>query len=243
MFSSYRLKPRTPLALMGVALLLAACSGITFDVGVAPTAAPAPTMTPMPTAMPTTAPETPAPPTAVPTEAPTAAPPASPTAAPPTAAPPVTEPAGDQGDVFVAPGADWPSVVDEQFGVRFQMPPGWQPSASEQSRYEGPDGYVLFVGIGGPGDVMTVCQNEADHVLLPYGTNPTVEPIAMGEGSNAGPACLVTPSGDASMEGQHFAAVTLPQPRTLNGSTYEYLGVYGSGAHIRAILSSLSFSE
>jgi hypothetical protein len=244
MFSSFRLKPRIPLTLMVVALLLAACSGITFDVGIATTTAPAPATTPAPTVSPTAAAETPAAPTAAPTTAPTEAPPQATTAVPATETPTGAETGGDQGgDVFVAPGADWQSVSDAQFGVRFQMPPGWTPSAGEQSRYEGPDGFVEFVGIGGPADVMTVCQNEADHVLMPYGTNPTVEPIAMGEGSNAGPTCLVTPSGDASMEGQHFAAVTLPQPRTLNGYTYEYLGVYGSGAHIRAILSSLSFFD
>lgn len=234
-------------AILLVGAALAACDGTTVQVGLEGGIPRATTAPPGGEAADPTGTAVPAEPTTNPGPTATATPDqsgggTSPTQPAATSAPAVTsDPAG--APAFEAPGADWVTVSSAQYGVTLQIPPGWQRDAGYDERYSGPDGHILLNALGGTGQAtaMELCQVEANHELMPFGSAPEVQPVAGGIGSGAN-GCLVIPSADAMADSNHMALLRYPQPRTIGMGIYPFFGLYGTGGHIRAIASSVQFT-
>ncbi len=235
---------RLAVIVLGLSALLAACDGATVQIGLEGDAASTPVVA---------AGDTPA---ATQAAEPVAETPAGQvTAAPATGAASGGESGGsadpspataeaDPTNVFETPGADWVTITSVQYGVTLKIPPGWERTEGYDERYSGPDGHILLNALGGTGQstAMELCQVEANHKLMPFGSAPEVQPISGGVGSNVSDACLVTPSEDAMAESNHLALLRYPQPRTIGMGMYPFFGLYGTGEHIRAIVSSVQFT-
>lgn len=225
-------------------LLLAACDGTTFEVGITPPTAP-PTTEPQPTA--TTGDDVTPGETASPTQGaadptPTNQPTDDPAQPGDDGTPPPATTPPDANGALQSPPADWVTYTSKGYGVTFRVPPGWVLEEGDGERLSGPGGYATLDAVGGEGvaEVMDVCRQQAEHVLRPYGTSPEVQPITAGQASGM-PGCLVIPDDDAGMGDEHVAAIAYPQPQTINGLPYDYVVIYATGHHVRAIASSLRF--
>jgi len=214
------------------ALLISACG--TVQVGVEATAT-LPPATPSPAARATATPsaETPTPVPATPTHTPA---PRSPTATP-TQPPTVTPTPSPLPTVDVAPG--WETYASERYQATFRYPPDWHlDTVHGGEAYTGPDGYFILDAMGSGGaPIDQVTANQAHHHLLPFGTDPTIEPLEI-QGQEAR---LILPSADATMGDQSLLIVRYPQPVVIGGTPYDYFALYADEAHIRTIAETLRF--
>lgn len=125
-----------------------------------------------------------------------------------------------------------------QYGASISVPAGWQLDLGYGTDHlAGPDGFVQIGAASGPADVEALCQIEAEHVLMPYGPSPTIEPFVTAGGA-AG--CIIVPSTDPPT--MYFVAFAYPEPPVVGGVIYEYVTLVGDADHIRAIASSLQFN-
>lgn len=130
------------------------------------------------------------------------------------------------------------------FGIRLKYPSTWSlvPGYGDitHEKYAGVDGYFILDGAGEPGtSIDVIVRNLVEHVLQPFGTNPTVEMLAI-----AGqPARLILPSAGQSsgMNGQTALIVSLPRPAQIGTHQVPYLILYMDMDHSRSIADSLVF--
>lgn len=127
--------------------------------------------------------------------------------------------------------------ANQTYKVTFGYPADWTPVSEE--RYEGTDGFFMVGAVGGPMVIQEVCQNEAFHVLRPYGTSPTIQRLTL----RGQEACLILPSTDQpqEMRGQAALIVRYPAPVTIGGQVYQYFILYADRNHIREFADSLEF--
>jgi hypothetical protein len=198
-------------------LLVSACG--TLQVGLESTATPTPAARDV---TPVKATQTPMP------RSPTATPTGSASATPT----PVPSPTVD-----VAPG--WETYNSERFVVTFRYPPGWQfDPVHGGERYAGEDGYFILDAIGSEGAAIdAVTANQAQHHLLPFGSNPTIEQLEV-QGQEAR---LILPSADATMGDQALLIARYPEPVTILGAAYDHFALYADQAHIHTIAHTLQF--
>ncbi|MDH3302088.1 MAG: hypothetical protein OES24_16440 [Acidimicrobiia bacterium] len=100
----------------------------------------------------------------------------------------------------------------------------------------GDDGFLVLTVMSAPDGVDAVARNEADHVLQPYGADPTIEPYSV-DGRDAR---LIVPLDDspAVVEGYRqsavIAAMTAPD---------SYLALFGDPANLDGIASTLRWQS
>jgi hypothetical protein len=236
---------RRPVRVRLISIALPAVLFLALAVGCA--AAPgAPTGTPfVPSQTPTSLPVV-TPPTATPVATSTAlATPVVPTQTPvpatPTTRPPPTiaitrTPTPD-------PVANWKTYSSAAYNVALRYPPGWsrdprydQPNGE---RYVGPEGFFQ-VSASSAASVDEASASEANHVLHPYGTHPTITSLQIAGHE----ARLILPSSDQppEMSGQAALIVVSPRPIKLGTTTYPYLVLWADQGHVTTIASTLQFA-
>jgi TolB protein len=126
---------------------------------------------------------------------------------------------------------------NENFRVQFLYPSHWQQVNEE--RYEGQDGFFQISALYSDAPIHTVCQNEAFHMLMPYGSNPQIKPTNF-QGQDA---CFIFPSADqpSEMRGQAALIILYPNPIEIGNTTYNYFILWASQAHIVDLGRSIVF--
>lgn len=129
------------------------------------------------------------------------------------------------------------TYTNTTYNVRFQYPAHWQRVTDE--RYEGPDGFFQISAIFSDETINTVCQNEAFHQLLPYGTKPRIFNTQIGKQE----ACFIFPSEDQPLEmrGQAALIVRYPAPIQIDGTTYNYFILWADQNYINQLSTTLTF--
>ncbi|MGO4889484.1 LysM peptidoglycan-binding domain-containing protein [Anaerobacillus sp. MEB173] len=123
------------------------------------------------------------------------------------------------------------------YNVQFQYPSYWRKVTDE--RYEGPDGFFQISAISSEQSIHEVCQGEAFHKLLPYGTEPQIITTQIQNQE----ACFIYPSEDQPVDMKNQAALIIryPTPIQINGATYNFFILWGDQNHLFEIGRTLSF--
>ncbi|MCQ6275606.1 LysM peptidoglycan-binding domain-containing protein [Bacillus sp. V3B] len=129
------------------------------------------------------------------------------------------------------------TYMNSVYHVQFQYPAHWKKVNDE--RYEGPDGFFQISAIFSEGSIHEVCNNEAFHPLMPYGSQPRIMPTQIQHQE----ACLIVPSEDqpSEMRGQAAMIVKYPTPIQIQGTTYNYFIMWVDQNHINEISATFSF--
>lgn len=139
---------------------------------------------------------------------------------------------------------EWSEYVSQAFFVRVGYPSGWQRVGEADLRLEGPDGFVGLSALGStanpPDPLNVICDNQAHHKLLPYGTQPQVTTQIVADQQ----ACLIMPSDDQDpvMHSMATLIVSYPVPIDRGGGVVDqFLNVDADKNHIRQIADRLTF--
>jgi LysM repeat protein len=126
--------------------------------------------------------------------------------------------------------------ISEPLNVSFDYPFNWR--MVSENNYEGVDGFFQVSAVSGE-SIDQVCNDEAFHVLMPYGSAPTIIRTSI----QGQPACLILPYPDqpSEMRGQSAFIIKYPRPITLSGTTYNFFILYADQDHIRSIANTLTF--
>lgn len=146
---------------------------------------------------------------------------------------------GQEG--VATPRPDWQTFGSQVYRVTLQCPANWQPIPGYDLRYGGTDGFFQLSAMSGQGwTLYQVCDSQAHHKLLPYGSQPQIERVQI-QGQEA---CLILPSADqpADMQGQAALVVPYSQPVQISGVVYQYLILWADREHIREIGDTLRFT-
>ncbi len=125
------------------------------------------------------------------------------------------------------------------YNVSFQYPSHWKKVTDE--RYEGRDGFFQISAISAGEHIDVVCQREAFHPLLPYGSMPKVFKTQIENEE----ACYIFPSADQPVDMLRQAAVIVryQKPIQIQGTAYNYFILWADEQHINEITSTLNFSH
>ncbi|MGJ9459080.1 LysM peptidoglycan-binding domain-containing protein [Oceanobacillus sp. CF4.6] len=128
------------------------------------------------------------------------------------------------------------TYLNQTYRISFRYPSHWERIDNE--RYEGPDGFFQVSAIAGD-SLEEVCQGEAYHPLMPYGSTPRITSSTIENEE----ACFIFPSADqpAEMNQQSALIVIYPDPIEIQGTTYNFLILWADKLHIREIASTLTF--
>ncbi|WP_391557817.1 LysM peptidoglycan-binding domain-containing protein [Robertmurraya sp.] len=129
------------------------------------------------------------------------------------------------------------TFTSDSFNIQFQYPAHWKQVSDE--RYEGPDGFFQVAAISSDESIHSVCQNEAFHQLLPYGSKPLI----LQTNIQTQDACYIFPSEDqpAEMRGQAALIVRYPEPIQIGDTFYNYFILWADQNHLYEISSTLTF--
>ena len=129
------------------------------------------------------------------------------------------------------------TYINSIYRIQFQYPAYWVKVNEE--RYESLDGFFQISAIFSEGSIHEVCENEAFHQLMPYGSSPRIIPIQK-EGQEA---CKVLPSKDQPIEmgGQAAMIVKYQTPIQIQGTLYNYFILWVDQNHLEEISSTFSF--
>lgn len=135
------------------------------------------------------------------------------------------------------------TYTNNEYGISLEFPSTWKPNKQyTPPRFEGSDGFFLVAATaGGPEGIDGAADAEANHVLKPYGSNPTIEKLTIA-GQDAR---LIMPSDDqsADMKGQAGLIVKYPNPITIKNQTYKYFVLWADKDHIKNIGESVKFTR
>ncbi|MFZ3580037.1 LysM peptidoglycan-binding domain-containing protein [Virgibacillus sp. DJP39] len=129
------------------------------------------------------------------------------------------------------------TYINTIYNVQFNYPIHWKQVGD--LRYEGPDGFFQISAISTEEPINQVCENEAFHQLLPYGSEPRIVHTKIQEQE----ACFIFPSEDQPPEMRSQAALIIryPTPIQIEGITYNYFILWADQEHINKISSTLAF--
>ncbi|MFD1040496.1 LysM peptidoglycan-binding domain-containing protein [Virgibacillus byunsanensis] len=129
------------------------------------------------------------------------------------------------------------TYTNHTYHVQFQYPAHWRQVTDE--RYEGPDGFFQISAISSEETLHTVCQNEAQHPLLPYGSEPRITKTQIQNQE----ACFIFPSEDQpqEMRSQSALIVRYPMPIQIGDTTYQYFILWADQDHLDEISATLTF--
>jgi TolB protein len=147
---------------------------------------------------------------------------------------------------FAESTADWQQYTDTILHVTFRYPKGWRtsPGESDRSSFEGSNGAVQLSAAGGA-NPLHICQQEAAHVVQPFGTHPTIRSMKVQRQR----ACLVWPSKDQALslgKGRPLEAelvVEFPRPLEIEGNSYGQLTLRADTKHIVEIMKTVRFID
>ncbi|MBD1382498.1 LysM peptidoglycan-binding domain-containing protein [Metabacillus arenae] len=125
------------------------------------------------------------------------------------------------------------------YKVNFQYPAYWQRVNNE--RYEGVDGFFQISAISADENIQEVCQAEAFHQLMPYGSMPRIVNTQIQNQE----ACFIFPSADqpAEMRKQAALIARYPKPVEILETVYNYFILWADQPHINEIALTLNFME
>lgn len=138
---------------------------------------------------------------------------------------------------------EWAAYVSDEFRVRVMYPAYWQRAPGGDLHLEGPDGFLSLNLWATPdestGALRSLCDNQAHHKLLPYGSQPQITSLVVAGQE----ACLIMPSADQdpTMKSLASVMVRLPEPIDRGGDPYRFLSVDADQNHIRPIAERLAF--
>ncbi|SDM14765.1 TolB protein [Paenibacillus jilunlii] len=123
------------------------------------------------------------------------------------------------------------------YRVSFPYPAYWRRVSEE--RYEGAGGFFQVSAISAGGRIADVCNSEAFHPLLPYGSSPRIVMMTIQNRE----ACFIIPSADqpAEMNKQAALIVRYPRPVQIGGTSYNYFILWADVSHILQMGRRLSF--
>ena len=142
--------------------------------------------------------------------------------------------------------SSWTAYSSAAYAVSFQRPSHWvvvpeysDPELGEQS-FGAEDGFFVVGALENPGSIDDVAAGEANHPLLPYGSEPAVARLMIAGQE----ARLIRPSADQypSMNRQAAAIIRYPQPVNILGHLYNYFVLYADVGHIEALAQTLIFA-
>ncbi|MEZ4503725.1 MAG: hypothetical protein R3C39_13950 [Dehalococcoidia bacterium] len=152
-----------------------------------------------------------------------------------------TETASASTSPTAAPDVTVYEETDEH-RVRLEYPASWTRDPNYLVQFDGPDGFVQVGDLGNGGQGLDAAVDSiAHHVLMPYGSNPTLEPVVV----DGVESVLIRPSDDQLPPGtpadQRQVAVVIPrgEPLHIGGQDYEYLVLYIDEGHAESILASV----
>jgi TolB protein len=143
---------------------------------------------------------------------------------------------------FAESVADWQQYTDKTLHVTFRYPKQWKtsPGFADRTYFGGADGVVELDAAGGA-NPLEICQQQAAHVLRPFGTHPTIRSMNV-QGRKA---CLVWPSKDQTPSfgrgPEAELVVEFPRPVEIEGNSYGQLTLYADTNHIIEIMKTLRF--
>lgn len=131
------------------------------------------------------------------------------------------------------------TFTNTMYNIQFEYPANW--SKVSEERYEGPDGFFQIAAISSEEPIHEVCQNEAFHQLLPYGSKPLI----LQTNIQTQDACYIFPSEDQpdEMRGQAALIVRYPNPIQIGDTTYHYFIFWADQNHLYEISSTLTFLQ
>jgi hypothetical protein len=133
--------------------------------------------------------------------------------------------------------------IDNTYKVTLRFPSDWKRDPSYQDRpYFGVEkshsaAHGFFQLLAGSGDPKQACKGAAEHVVKPFGTNPTTRPMNVDGRSG----CLVWPSEDQGAPWDAALFIKSPEPMEIDGDRYSNLEVDADKSYILAIARSLRF--
>ncbi len=129
--------------------------------------------------------------------------------------------------------------ISKDYKVTLVYPEVWEAVDGNKERYVGTNGFFEVSAAGKSLNVAALAGSETNHVLRPYGTNPTIEYTDI-DGKEA---AIIMPSGDQdpSMENQAALLVAYPEPVRINNNDYYYLVLWADKDHIRELGKTLNF--
>lgn len=136
------------------------------------------------------------------------------------------------------PNPTWAHYRNDNYGVEFDYPAGWQQFQGEVTHYEGPDGFFV-IDAAGNASLDQFVQNEINHPLRPYGNNPRVESLTVDNQD----ARLILPGTNqpSGMRNQAALVALYPQAPTIGGYRYNLFVLYASEPQIRRIAQTVNF--
>lgn len=136
--------------------------------------------------------------------------------------------------------SDINNYTNKDYKVSLKYPPEWRANSSE--RYEGKDGFFQIGAVNGEGmTIDEVAELDANHKLLPYGSEPKIESIKI----NGQEARLILPSEDQpdEMKGQAEIIIKYPSPVTIGSGIYSYFVLWADKEHIKSIGDTIKFVD
>jgi hypothetical protein len=139
----------------------------------------------------------------------------------------------------------WTTFSSPAFAVSLEYPAYWQPvpgygdSTTGPTRYGDVNGFFQ-IGAMDTDSIDKAAANEAEHILQPYGSHPTIENLQI-QGQEAR---LILPSNDQpnGMQYQSALIVRYPFVASLAWSP-RYFVLYADASHIRTIAETLRFTN
>lgn len=126
------------------------------------------------------------------------------------------------------------------FHVSLNFPSTWRKVDDYDERYQGNDGFInLLAKENHYATIQSVCEDEINHVLHPFGSNPSVQYLTIDNQE----ACMILPSDDQNglMENSAEILIRYPQPIEINGYTYSFLVLVVSEQYASSIAPTIKF--
>lgn len=128
------------------------------------------------------------------------------------------------------------------YHVSLQYPSTWiaNTAYSTPPRYEGNNGFFQISAFDGKGwTVDQVAENDANQILKPYGTKPSISNLVV-QGQEAS---LIMPSNDQPKEEKEAAELIIksPIPIIIGRNKYYYLLICADKNHIKEIAKTIKF--
>lgn len=130
--------------------------------------------------------------------------------------------------------------TSKMFHVSLNFPSTWRKVDGYDERYQGNDGFINLSAKENPyATIQSVCEDEINHVLRPFGSNPSVQYLMIDNQE----ACMILPSDDQNglMENSAEILIRYPQPIAINGYTYSFFILVVSEQYISSIAPTIKF--
>ena len=142
--------------------------------------------------------------------------------------------------IWAATTSGWRTYTNRTFDVTLKYPSEWKRIPGHNYRYGGNSGFFqVDATLGEALNINQVAKNEAEHVLRPYGSKPTITILKVA-GQDAR---LIMPSTDQpkEMKVQATVIVRMPKPTQIGCQRYNYLVLWADKNHIRQIAGTVKF--